>query len=228
MRRWLTYHWKHIFFSGLEKNSVMIEFCWYTYDGDDNDENLLKPTLKIRRHCHLTVQVLKQTLLHILQYSKTYICIRRGNHVCFPHLSCLLDCKTSHSVGVAVPVQLQLTELCVVPKDRIPPAVTHLLANPYDIEDRMYLTSVRWSWLEYESNSTAVGRTFTASSIFMSWEWPGISLVICRSLGVSPSTAVTGRWFYFEFLQDSYSTVLYLWHDRSARSIMWHVPEHKF
>lgn len=84
----------------------------------------------------------------------------------------------------------------------------------------MYLTSVRWSWLQYELNRTAVGRTFRASSIFMCWEWLGISLVICRRVGGSPSTAVTGRWFYFAFLQDSYSTVLYLWHERCARRIM--------
>lgn len=101
-----------------------------------------------------------------------------------------------------------------------PAAVPHLFANPYDNEDRMYLTSVRWSWLEYELNRTTVGRTFTASSIFMSWEWPGISLVICRRVGGSPSTALTGRWFYFGLLQDSYSTVLYLWHDRCARRIV--------
>lgn len=126
---------------------------------------------------------------------------------------------TSHSVGVAVPVQLQMTEFCVVPEDRIPAAVPHLLVNPYDNEDRMYLTSVRWSWLEYELNGTTFGRAVTASSIFMSWEWPGISLVICRRVGGSPSTAVTGRWFYFEFLQDTYLTVLYLWHDRCASRI---------
>jgi len=109
-----------------------------------------------------------------------------------------------------------MTELYVVPEDLIPTTVP----NPYDNEDRMYLTSVRWNWLQYELNRTTVGRTFTASSIFVSWEWPGISLVICRHVGGSPSTAVTGRWFYFEFLQDSYSTVLYLWHDTCARSIM--------
>ena len=113
-----------------------------------------------------------------------------------------------------------MTELCVVPEDRIPASVPHLLANPYDNEDRMYLTSVRWSWLGYELSCTAVGRTFRASSIFMSWEWPGISLVICRRVEGSPSTAVTRREFYFEFLQDSYSTVLCLWHERCARRIM--------
>jgi len=40
-----------------------------------------------------------------------------------------------------VPVQLQMTELYVVPEDLIPTTVP----NPYDNEDRMYLTSVRWN-----------------------------------------------------------------------------------
>jgi len=36
----------------------------------------------------------------------------------------------------------------------------------------------------YGLKSTAVGRTFRASSRFMSWEWPGISLVSYRYAGV--------------------------------------------